>query len=115
MACPDSLEGKADRIGHVRYGWGGYTKGIDVFKLKRESDIPEINLQPTIGIPRGNLSRVDARQEVHYEVLTDSPNEAWDIVRGDIKEFVETKDKGGPANKKAGTSIKRVSSLSPVT
>ncbi len=115
MACPDSLEGKADKIGHVRYGWGGYTRGIDVFKLRSELEIPEINLQPTIGLPKGNLTGVDQRQEVHYEILSNSPSEVWDIVRGDIREFVISKDKNRPANKKIGTNMKRVSVLTPIT
>ncbi len=122
MACPDSLEEKAERLGHVTYKYGGYGGAIDLFKLKEKSRIPEIELAPKINLNRRWIAGVDQRQDVQYKIKYNTPKELLDLVREDIRKFVkereESRNKKMPAKNPQVTEenrIKRTPTIIPET
>lgn len=116
MACPDSLEAKADRLAHIIYRWGGHNRAIDVFRLRSVArDIPEIKLAPPINLNRRGIQKVDVRQDVQYEIKKGAPKELSDIARRDIANFIETKKDSPPAKNPQGTRVNKVLNLIPVT
>jgi len=120
MACPDSLEGRAERLGHATYKYGGYSGGIDFFRLNEKSKIPEIRLQqPSIKLNKRWIKEVDKRQDVQYIIINNTPSEVLDIAREDIRMFVrkaeKKRKKSFPAKNPIGTRINRCSVLIPQT
>jgi hypothetical protein len=116
MACPDSLEGKASRLGHVTYGWGGNNRAIDLFRLQEKiSKIPEIRLDSSIKLNRRWIKGVDKRQDVQYEVIMGAPQELLDLTKEDIRQFIRTKKKNPPAKNPQGSRVEYHNKLVPKT
>lgn len=116
MACPDSLKGKAQRLGHVSYRYGGYSGGIDLFKLKERCKIPEIRLQQqSTRLNKRWIQGVDERQDVQYEIKKNAPEELLYLIREDVRRFVRKRKNNPSAKNPIGTNINRVSVLESKT
>jgi len=64
MACPDSLEGKASRMVHATYRYGGHGGAIDVFRLNeniKKDDIRELRFEKRGGRYNSCKSLLDAK------------------------------------------------------
>jgi len=115
LAHPDSLEGKSSRLAHVTYRWGGFTRAIDLFRLNKAGEIPELKLKPLIRLNRRWIKGVDKRQDVQYKVVRGAPQELLDIAREDIRQFIRTKKGNPPAKKPQGSRVEYHNKIIPET
>src|SRR3989338_10057720 len=109
MAAPTSIADVTQRMAHVQYSEGGKRSGIDVFLLRQEREIPEINLAGEIRLAN-NLADVDKKQDVHYELVKGVNPEVIELIRRDIFRYCKR-----PATTSLGTKIEYCDRIIPVT
>jgi len=110
MAAPTSVADKTQRIAHVQYSEGGKRSGIDVFLLRQEQEIPEINLTRRV-ITRESVSEeVDVQQDICYKLVKGVNPEVIELIRRDIFRYCKR-----PATTSLGTKIEYHDKIIPIT
>lgn len=99
IGTPPSIEGSSQRVAHIAYSFGGNSRGIDIFLIPRNAEIPEIDLKKEIRTAKGNLSAVDKQQDIQYKLINTAPKEIIQLARLDIRDFC----KGQTAKNLKGT------------
>jgi hypothetical protein len=123
--APPSIEDNCERVAHVTYAEGGKRSGIDIFLLKKEMNIPEIQLSNTeitakvierykLNPPKTIVSTdeetLDNLCNVHYDFINGAPEEVKTFAAGDIMMYVEA-----PAKNPKGRKINHPPEIIPVT
>jgi len=113
LSTPPSLERKERHVAHVSYAYGNQEKGIDVFTLSDNDDIPEIAIQRKIIRPSFNES-VDKVNDIQYEFLHSvrwNVPELQDLIRTDVQDYCKGKESVNPS----GSKVKFSSEFTPIT